>query len=250
MRLTVDASVVVKWFVSEELAESARLLRAHRLDLHAPDLLLAEFVNVFWKKFRRKEIPEITGYLDETPRLNEDITLHPMSSLIGRAGRVSLALDHPVYDCLYLACAEETGSSLVSADQRLVDKVEASALGTSVRYLGAHDFSNDIGMAAVAPLIARRTVEALVEAYDLLTATGETDASVARARLVALVGALSADERVDLLALGLFGQPGGPDWRTCHERSSAELAGTDVNYLIRGAPFWRRGAARLFAIAP
>lgn len=250
MRLTVDASVVVKWFVSEELAETAKLLRAHRLDLHAPDLLLAEFVNVLWKKSRRREILEVTRYLDETPRLQEDITLHSMPSLIGRAGRISLALDHPVYDCLYLACAEETGSSLVTADERLVNKMDASALAISVRYLGDHNFADDIGLAAVAPVIARGTVEALAEAHDLLTATGETGDSVARARLDALVGALSADERTDLLALGLFGQPGGPDWRTCHEQSSAELAGADMNHLVRGAPFWRRGVERLFNAAP
>lgn len=39
MRLSVDASVVVKWFVSQPLSENARLLLAHRLELHAPDLL-------------------------------------------------------------------------------------------------------------------------------------------------------------------------------------------------------------------
>ena len=46
MKLVVDASVVVKWFVSESLSENARLLPAHRLELHAPGLLLAEFESV------------------------------------------------------------------------------------------------------------------------------------------------------------------------------------------------------------
>ena len=45
MKLTVDASIVVKWFVAEALSKEARLLLAHRLYLHAPDLLLAEFAN-------------------------------------------------------------------------------------------------------------------------------------------------------------------------------------------------------------
>ncbi len=52
MKLTVDASVVVKWFVSELLHKEAHLLLAHRLDLHAPDILLAEFANTIWKKTR------------------------------------------------------------------------------------------------------------------------------------------------------------------------------------------------------
>ena len=56
MKLSVDASAVVKWFVSEPLSENARLLLAHRLELHAPDLLLAEFANVICKKVRRREL--------------------------------------------------------------------------------------------------------------------------------------------------------------------------------------------------
>lgn len=250
MRFTVDASVVVKWFASEELTGNATLLRAHRLDLHAPDLLLAEFVNVLWKKSRRGEIPDAARYLGEISRLKQDITLHPLPSLMGRAGHILLTLDHPVYDCLYLACAEGTGSQLVTADRRFANKVQASALGIPVCYLGDEDFADEVGAAAVAPVIARSTVTALADAYDLLSATGDAGASVARARLVALVGALSADERVDLLALGRFGRPDGPDWRTCHEQSSAELAGADTNRLVRGAPFWRRGMERLFGAAP
>ena len=40
MKLTVDASVVIKWFVTEPLCEEARQLLGDRLDLHAPDILL------------------------------------------------------------------------------------------------------------------------------------------------------------------------------------------------------------------
>ena len=48
MNFVVDASVVVKWLVSETLTEEARLLLSHRLKLHAPELLLAEYANVIW----------------------------------------------------------------------------------------------------------------------------------------------------------------------------------------------------------
>lgn len=250
MKYTVDASVVVKWSVTEELARNAKLLRTHRLDLHAPDLLLAEFVNVLWKKSRRGEIPDAVQYLGEIPRLKEDITLHPMPSLIGRASRILLALDHPVYDCLYLACAEGTGSQLVTADRRFANKVRASEVEIPVRYLGDEDFAEDIGAAAVAPVIARSTVAVLAEAYDLLSATGEKAESLAQSRLTTLLGALSAEERVDLLALGRFGRPDGPDWRTCHEQACSEVAGADVTDLVRSGSFWRRGVDRLFDTAP
>lgn len=34
--------------------------------------------------------------------------------------KLSLALDHPIYDCLYLALAEKLDAPLISADQRLL----------------------------------------------------------------------------------------------------------------------------------
>ncbi len=270
MKLTVDASVVVKWYVPEDLAENARLLRAHRLELHAPDLLLAEFVNVFWKKHRRQEIPDVSQHLDEIRRLPHDITLHPLSSLIGRAGQISLEFDHPVYDCLYLACAEETGSPFVTADQKVANKVDASSLDIAVRYLGADGFAADIGAAATAPVITRATVEALVDAFRLLSATGEAlrregedglevldigklelhRDSAARHRLVALLRGLSDEERIDLLALGWFGRPDGWDWKSCFEYACREVDTAHENYLIRNGPFWQPGYERLFDAAP
>ena len=50
MKLTVDASVVLKWFVTEPLSGQARQLLNGQLDLHAPDILLAEFANIDLEK--------------------------------------------------------------------------------------------------------------------------------------------------------------------------------------------------------
>ena len=75
MKLTVDASVVVKWFVQESLFEEARLLLAHRLTLYAPDMLLAEFANTIWKKARRNEISDTRPYLGEVQSLDELVSL-------------------------------------------------------------------------------------------------------------------------------------------------------------------------------
>ena len=36
MKLTVDASIVVRWFVAEPSSEDARRLLSHRIDRHAP----------------------------------------------------------------------------------------------------------------------------------------------------------------------------------------------------------------------
>ena len=249
MKLTVDASVVVKWSVSEELAENALLLLGHRLELHAPDLLLVEYANVCWKKFRRGEISDVTPHLEAMERFPKQVTLHSPGNLVLRGAEIALALDHPMYDCLYLACAEETGSPLVTADRRLANKVRASALGIPVRYLGAEDFVDDIGRAAVAPVIALSTLMSLADAYDLLSATGERIESLAHSRLTALLRTLTAEERIDLLAVGRFGRSDGFDWRTCHEQACSEVAAADLNDLVRDGASWRPGAARLFDAA-
>ena len=132
MKLTVDASVVLKWFVTEPLSEQARQLLDGQLDLHAPDILLAEFANTIWKKVRRGEIPDPQPYLGDLANLPGTVTIHPVGGLIERAAQIA----HPVYDCLYLACAEMTASVLITADRKLVDRATERLPGLEVRHLG------------------------------------------------------------------------------------------------------------------
>ncbi len=52
-KLVVDASVVVKWVVSEIGTDDA--IRGLKVaPLAAPDLLIAECANILWKKVQRK----------------------------------------------------------------------------------------------------------------------------------------------------------------------------------------------------
>ena len=144
MRLTVDASVVIKWFVPESLFEEARLLLTHPFDMHAPDILLAEFANTIWKKVRRGEIPDARPYMEELLGLSEIVDMHTIHELIARAGQLAREIDPPVYDCLYLACAEATDSILVTADRRFANKVSDSLPGVDVLDVGADSFADDL----------------------------------------------------------------------------------------------------------
>lgn len=137
MKLTVDASIVIKWFVPEPQSDEARLLLARRIHLHAPGLVLAEFANTIWKKVRRSEITDPRPYLDELSSLAELISLYPAGVLIERAAQIAFTLDHPIYDCLYLACAEATESAMITADKRLADKAGQEPPGVVVRHIGA-----------------------------------------------------------------------------------------------------------------
>lgn len=122
----IDASVAIKWVVDE--AETRRALRLRRAQLFAPDLLAIECSNILWKKVRRRELSEAEAILAARLLARADIHLEPMRPLLEGATRLALKLDHPAYDCAYLALAERLGCSLVTADDRLVRKGLAARL--------------------------------------------------------------------------------------------------------------------------
>ncbi len=119
MKAVVDASVAVKWLFTEDGTVEARQLLAHRIVLHAPDFILTEAANVIWKKARRREVADAQPYLHELARLGDLVSLAPAAELVIHATAIALRIDHPVYDCLYLACAEVEEAPLVTADRRL-----------------------------------------------------------------------------------------------------------------------------------
>jgi predicted nucleic acid-binding protein len=133
--LVVDSSVAIKWFVEEPGSEEALALFQHHL--HAPELLIAECANVLWKKARRNELTTEEASLCARLLQRADIDLSPMRPLLESATRLSVALDHPAYDCFYLALAESLSCDLVTADARLVAKVLATSGRPNVRVLAA-----------------------------------------------------------------------------------------------------------------
>jgi predicted nucleic acid-binding protein len=55
------------------------------------------------------------------------ISLRPLRPLAARAAALARKLDHPVYDCLYLALAEAEGAPLVTADRRFLPLARRTA---------------------------------------------------------------------------------------------------------------------------
>lgn len=121
MAVIVDASVVVKWFATEEFHDEARRLLIGSDPLFAPDILAVEFANAMWVKVKRGEIdqPQARRAVAAVSTKGEP-ELRASTPLTGRAFRLAHELGHPVYDCVYLALAEELDSPLVTADQRFV----------------------------------------------------------------------------------------------------------------------------------
>jgi predicted nucleic acid-binding protein len=131
MTLVVDASVAIKWFIEEAgRAQAKRVLDV--ADRQAPDLLIAEVANVVWKKTLRGQVSETQARLICASIAHCFDVLHRSDSLIERAIAMAMMLRHPVYDCLYLACAERAGARLATADRRLIAVAQGSALAPLV----------------------------------------------------------------------------------------------------------------------
>lgn len=120
----VDASVAVKWLVTEELShESATLLDAG-LTLLAPDLLFAEATSALSAKQRHGEIDrEELAAAVELLRAAPVATPASMRQLAASSARLAADLKHPVYDCFYLALAIHEDYPVVTADMRFFNKV-------------------------------------------------------------------------------------------------------------------------------
>ena len=134
--IIVDASVAVKWVVSEVgSAEAAALLRQ---PLGAPALWLSEASNALWAKVMRRQLTP-----EEARGQAADLAEAPLASialpgLLPAAMRMALELEHPIYDCFYLSAAVQKDTHVVTADQRFFTKVAAHpALAERVKMLGA-----------------------------------------------------------------------------------------------------------------
>jgi len=118
----IDASIAVKWVVEEHGTPEALTLR-QKAKLIAPELLVAECANILWKKVKREELLKQEALLAARLLQGAEIELLPTRSLFEAATRMSIEIDHPAYDCLYLALAVEKECLFVTADEGFLRKL-------------------------------------------------------------------------------------------------------------------------------
>ena len=113
MLYVIDAGVAVKWFIPEEDSAIAhRLLTRYLQGLDtaiAPDLLISECGNVFWRRCRQGDITpeEAAESLDDLLMLN--IPLVPASSLVQSADDWRFNISVPfMIPCILLLPKNET----------------------------------------------------------------------------------------------------------------------------------------------
>jgi predicted nucleic acid-binding protein len=106
--------------------------------------MVSEVGNALWRKARMGEIArsqvgvlasavtEMAVYWAEDETLSSD------------AVRLAVALDRPVYDCVYLALAHRINGTLVTADERFANALSATEHGGAVVMLNAMGFSQSL----------------------------------------------------------------------------------------------------------
>lgn len=121
-----NASVAVKWLVSEALSEQAARLLDAELTRIAPELLFAEAASALWAMHCRGDIGKAD--LAEAIDLLKSAPIgvpFSMRQLAASAARLASDLDHPIYDCFYLSLAVQEQYRVATADRRFYEAVHA-----------------------------------------------------------------------------------------------------------------------------
>lgn len=133
--VVVDASVAIKWFVTEADSHEAERLLAPHVELHAPLLLMTEFANALWKNVRKGLIDLAHAQGAMTGIRRTIAHWHATEGMLEDALEWSIRVGHPVYDILYVALAQRNGLRCVTADWRFVRKLESTEHAERVVHL-------------------------------------------------------------------------------------------------------------------
>ena len=120
----LDASAAVRLILADPAAaDLAERVGGAALVL-APELMLTELANTLWKLRRADRLNDLDPQelLAEARELVD--RLEPDRHLQAEALALACHLNHPVYDCLYLALARREAASLISSDRRLNAQAE------------------------------------------------------------------------------------------------------------------------------
>ena len=132
----IDASIVVRWLLDDDFSVAARRLATAPTQFFAPELLLPETANAFWKAHRAKVVP-LADAMEFLTRLPYRIEFPHTGNLMPEAFRIASFLNHPVYDCVYLALAEHLDLLFLTLDKRLHGRVLQTPYSARVHFLAS-----------------------------------------------------------------------------------------------------------------
>ncbi len=123
MKLVLDACVAISMLVPEDESPAALALRAaYRSKIHdliAPDSLPIEVAHALTRAERQGKIKPGTAEVLFADLLDPCPPLYPYFDYIDRAMRLSSKFRIGIFDCVYVALAEEHECHVVTSDKRL-----------------------------------------------------------------------------------------------------------------------------------
>ncbi len=127
----IDASVGIKLFIEEELADTAATLfgglaAEPPTRLYVPDLFYIECANMLWKHVQRFEYPQDKARRDIHELVQ--LALESTNTELLAADALAISLEYKVtaYDSAYIALAKRLAVPLVTADEKLLKRMESS----------------------------------------------------------------------------------------------------------------------------
>ena len=128
MKYILDSSVAVKWVLVEPYSDKANLLRDDfRNAIHellSTDVFPVEVMHALTKAERQKRISANQGGILWADVMATCPKLVACLPLIPRAYDIASQLRIGIYDCLYVACAEQEKCELVTADDKLIKNAQ------------------------------------------------------------------------------------------------------------------------------
>ena len=128
MKYVIDSSVAMKWVLPEIDSDKALQLRtdfaAAVHQLLAPDIFPTEVANALTSAEKSARIQPGDAIIFFTDIANNAPELHEATPLLRRAVEISLPTRQSVYDCLYVALAEQEACELITADDKLVKNMQ------------------------------------------------------------------------------------------------------------------------------
>lgn len=120
--IVLDTNIVISGYLEDDIDLS--LLTQDELVL-APDIFELELLNVLRKYHYMRSLDLHT--VDELHQLSMSLIdeLIPAYDFIDTIRQISFALNHPIYDCAFLALAKIRYARFVSFDKRLLAKAKS-----------------------------------------------------------------------------------------------------------------------------
>lgn len=136
-RFVFDVSIWLKLALDEPDSAAATALIEGEDHYLVPDLMFAEFCNAIWVRRRAGDLSdeEAAEAVEQLIQLFSVYDVVWSATLMFDALSLAREINHPAYDCFYLAVAEGAGLPLVTADRAFYRAVRQRRPRTKIQLL-------------------------------------------------------------------------------------------------------------------